>query len=243
MLGAEVLSNTCCHFYYIFLWKNTEYILTELCMFRGFSKSVESGSCCYHRINVTWWIKRSGAASSVLSTVIKADSGVLLPAHGSTPAGARHGEHRSLRHWPPCQGTCWRGLFTPATNREGNAPLLEEQPTYHKGFMIDFRFILSRFIHREGEEKGGRVTVQQCLTQQIPVSQWWRWSNPHLPTLLAPQTENVKGGHSARCSSQKLNWNRPVLGREGEKYSQGNLRRKKWQTTSIALPLTHLSVY
>lgn len=50
---------------------------------------------------------------------------------------------------------------------------------------------------------------------------------PLFPTLLAPQTENVKGGHPARCSSQQLNWNRPALGREGEKYSQGNLRRKK----------------
>lgn len=49
-------------------------------------------------------------------------------------------------------------MFTPGTNREANALLPEEQPTYHKGFIavqIDFRFIPSRFIHGEGEGEGG----------------------------------------------------------------------------------------
>lgn len=45
-----------------------------------------------------YYLASSKALSSVLSAAIKADCGALLPAGPSTPAGARHGEHRSLRH-------------------------------------------------------------------------------------------------------------------------------------------------
>lgn len=65
-------------------------------------------------------------------------------------------------------------MFTPGMNREANALLPEEQPTYHKGFIaVQDRLQVHSFqIHSRGEKaREGMVTVGQCLTQQIPMSQ------------------------------------------------------------------------
>lgn len=177
-------------------------------------EQVESTQMYYQRINITWQI-RGWALCLVLPSKLIA---VHLASWPSTPAGARHGEHRSLRHWPRVRENA--GQRYVYSGEQGANALLPRQPTYHKGFYScsDRPQVHSFQIHSwGGRRRGGHGNSRAMFNSTDSNVSAVKMIKPPAPHPAGSTRANVKGGHPARCSSQRLNFKQTCPGKGGRK--------------------------